>query len=67
LNGASVLACRLDNPKNKNAVLYGNRQGQEKGARKRKVAPPEAAASGAAVESSASEEDDSSVSDDFQP
>ena len=52
---------------NKNAVLYGNRQGQGKGVRKRKVVPPEAAAAPEAAESSASEEEDSSVSDDFQP
>jgi hypothetical protein len=31
-------------PLNKNAVLYGNRQGQGKGVRKRKVALPEAEA-----------------------
>ena len=52
---------------NTNAVLIGNRQGQGKGVRKRKVAPPEAAAAPEAAESSASEEEDSSVSDDFQP
>jgi hypothetical protein len=54
-------------PLNKNAVLYGNRQGQGKGVRKRKVVPPEAAAAPEAAESSASEDEDSSVSDDFQP
>ena len=48
---------------NKNVVLFGNRQGQGKGVRKRKVVPPEAAAAPEAAESSASEEEDSSVSD----
>ena len=60
----ACLACSKENPKNKNVVLFGNRQGKM---RKRKVAPPEAAAAPAAAESSASEEEDSSVSDDFQP
>lgn len=63
----ACLACIKENPKNKNAVLYGNRQGQGKGVTKRKVVPPEAAAAPEAAESSASEEEDSSVSDDFQP
>ena len=63
----ACLACSKENPKNKNGVLFGNRQGQGKGVRKRKLAPPEAAAAPAAAESSASEEEDSSVSDDFQP
>ena len=62
----ACLACSKENPKNKNVVLFGNRQGQGK-MRKRKVVPPEAAAAPAAAESSASEEEDSSVSDDFQP
>ena len=63
----ACLACIKENPKNKNAVLYGNRQGQGKGVTKRKGVPPEAAAAPEAAESSASEEEDSSVSDDFQP
>ena len=62
----ACLACSKENPKNKNGVLFGNRQGQGK-MRKRKLAPPEAAAAPEAAESSASEEEDSSVSDDFQP
>ena len=50
----ACLACSKENPKNKNVVLFGNRQGQGK-MRKRKVVPPEAAAAPEAAESSASE------------